>query len=43
MPDIVITSAELNSSHIDEIVNLERSLTRSDARFVDDVPTPLYI
>lgn len=43
MPDIVITSAELKSSHIDEIVNLERSLTRSDARFVDDVPTPFYM
>jgi hypothetical protein len=43
MPDIVITGAELKSEHIDEVINLERSLTRSDARFVEDVPTPFYM
>jgi hypothetical protein len=43
MPDIVITSSELNGAHIDEVINLEKSLTRSDARFVEDVPTPFYL
>ncbi|MBT3288595.1 MAG: FHA domain-containing protein [Victivallales bacterium] len=43
MPDIVITSDELKNPHVDEVVNLEKSLTRSDAKFVDDVPTPLYL
>ncbi|MDX9982344.1 MAG: FHA domain-containing protein, partial [Lentisphaeria bacterium] len=43
MPDIVITSDELKNPHIDEMVNLERSLSRSDSRFVEDVPTPFYM
>jgi len=43
MPDIRIGKEELNAPMIDEIINLEKSLSRSSGQFVEDVKTPLYL
>jgi len=43
MADIKITPGELNDPAVDEIINLEKSLARATGKFVDDIPTPLYL
>lgn len=43
MADIRIDSDELYTSRVDEIVNLEAALTRSQGEFIEDVKTPFYL
>jgi len=43
MADIRITEGELRDPSIDEVINLEKSLTRSGGEFVEDVKTPLHL
>lgn len=43
MPDIEIRPEELNDPRIDEIINVEQSLTRSEGEDVEEIDTPLYL
>ena len=43
MVDIKITTGELDDPTIDEIINLEKSLQRSEGEFVEEIPTPFYL
>lgn len=43
MPDIRIRLEDLNDPSIDEVINLEKSLSRSSGEFVEDIKTPFYM
>jgi hypothetical protein len=43
MTDIRIDKEELNAPMIDEVINLEKSLSRRSGEFIEDVRTPLYL
>jgi hypothetical protein len=43
MVDIRISEAELNDPAIDEAITLEKSIGRTEGRFIEDVSTPFYL